>query len=197
MRVGDHTLLSMAGAVLLYPRLRRKVLVPLAASVLIDVDHYLYYCAHERSLDPRKAVRFFNQTQPPQHSGTRALHHPAVLLLLFLLSTRFRWIGLLLLGMGFHVGLDVYHGTRMRAARRSALRRDENTCQHCGARTPDVVAHQFYQPRVLPSYRPDYLISLCGACHELAHARGMAYIRDTATSAGNAPSPDPCGTGDA
>jgi hypothetical protein len=181
--------------VLLYPRLGRKVVVPWAASIFIDVDHYLYYCVRERSVHPVKAVRFFNQTQPPRHSGTRVLHHPAVLLLLAL-TARWRWAQLLLLGMVFHVGLDVYHGARMRAARQSALRRDDDKCQHCGARRADVVAHLFYQPRVLPSYRAEYLVSLCGECHELAHQRGMGYIRATAVHGTGAPSPDPCETGD-
>jgi hypothetical protein len=188
VRVSDHALLSTGGALLLYPWLRRKVVVPWAASILIDVDHYLWFCASERSPNPVRAVRYYNQAQPPQHGGTRLLHHPAVLLLLLALSARWRWAGLLLLGMAFHVGLDVYHGARMAEARRAALRRDRGACQRCGARGADVVAHMFHQPPVLPSYRPEYLISLCGECHELAHERGMEFIRDTAVRSAGSPS---------
>jgi 5-methylcytosine-specific restriction endonuclease McrA len=169
VRVRDHLLLSTGGAALLYPYLGRRVLVPWSASVFIDVDHYVWFCVHERSVNALRAVRFFNQAQPPQHAGTRLLHHPAVLLLLLVLSARWRWAGLLVTGMAFHVGLDVYHAARLDAARSGALRRDDSTCQRCGAQGPDVVAHQWHQPRLLPSYRPEHLTSLCGACHEAAH----------------------------
>ena len=171
MRVRDHLLLSTWGAALLYPWLGRRVLVPWSASILIDVDHYLWFCAHERTVNALRAVRFFNQAQPPQHAGTRLLHHPAVLLLLGVLSARWRWAGLLVMGMAFHVGLDIYHAARLDAARCAVLRRDHSTCQHCGAQGSDVVAHQWYQPRFLPSYRPEHLTSLCGECHEAVHGR--------------------------
>jgi hypothetical protein len=182
VRVSDHALISTGAAAALYPRLRGKVLVPWAASVLIDVDHYLWFCVSQRSLSPRQAVRFFNQAQPPQHSGTRLLHHPVTLLLVLLVSYRWRWAALLLLGMAFHVGLDVYHGARMDEVRRAALRRDAATCQQCGARGPDVVAHVWRQPRLLAAYRVEHLISLCAACHELAHTQGDQRIRASAAS---------------
>lgn len=183
MRVSDHALISTGAAAALYPCLRGRVLVPWAASLLIDVDHYLWFCLHQRSVSPRKAVRFFNQAQPPQHGGTRLLHHPVTLLLLLIVSLRWRWAALLLLGMAFHVGLDVYHGTRMDEVRRAALRRDAATCRRCGARGPDaaVVAHLWRQPRLLAAYRVEHLISLCAECHELAHARGNQWIRESAT----------------
>ena len=176
MRVRDHLLLSTGGAALLFPYLGRRVLVPWSASVFIDVDHYLWFCAHERSAHMLRAVRFFNQAQPPQHAGTRLLHHPAVLLVLLVLSARWRWAGLLLVGMAFHVTLDVYHAARVRAARSAALQRDHATCQRCGAQGPGVVAHQWHQPRLLPSYRPEHLTSLCGPCHEAAHGHAQTGI---------------------
>lgn len=185
MRVSDHALISTGAAAALYPRLRSRVLVPWAASLLIDVDHYLWFCLHQRSVSPRKAVRFFNQAQPPQHSGTRLLHHPVTLLLVLVVSLRWHWAALLLLGMAFHVGLDVYHGARMDEVRRAALRRDAATCRHCGARGPDVVAHLWRQPRLLAAYRAEHLISLCTECHALAHANGIQFIRELA-----APSPE-------
>jgi hypothetical protein len=189
VRVRDHVLLSSGGAVLLVPWLRRAVLVPWAASILIDVDHYLWFCAHERSVNPRQAVRYFHQAQPPQHAGTRLLHHPVTLLALLALGTRWRWALLVALGLGFHVGVDVYHGARMRGARRAALLRDDGTCQWCGAQGPDVVAHVWRQPWLLPSYHVDQLISLCAQCHEAAHrgasrAPAAASDQERAANAG-------------
>lgn len=174
MRVRDHVLLSTGGASLLYPWIRGRVIIPWAASILIDLDHYLWFCMHERSMDLRQAVRYFNQAQPSKHAGTRLLHHPGVLLLLLILSARWRWAALLLTGMTFHIGLDIYHNSRLDRAREAALHRDRRTCQQCGVWGPSVVAHQWGQPRLLPSYRPDYLTSLCARCHEVAHVKARS-----------------------
>ena len=169
MRVRDHLMLSTVGAVLLYPWLRGAVLGPWAASILIDVDHYLWFCLRQRRLNPVAALHFFNQAQPPQHRQTRLLHSPAVLLVLLLL-TRQGGVAWVLLGMAFHVGLDAYDTARRRQTRATALARDGFTCQHCGAQGLGVVAHLWRQPCLLPSYRPEHVTSLCGACHEAAHA---------------------------
>jgi hypothetical protein len=180
VRVRDHIALSTAGAVLLYPRLRGAVLGPWAASILIDVDHYLWFCLRQRRLNPLAAVRFFNQAQPPQYFQTRLLHSPAVLLVLLLLGrlpsapTRRRTTAWALLGMAFHVGLDAYDTARRRRTRAAALDRDGSTCQRCGAQGPGVVAHLWRQPCLLPSYRREHFTSLCGACHEAAHAARSA-----------------------
>jgi hypothetical protein len=168
VRVRDHLALSTVGAMLLYPRLRGAVLGPWAASILIDVDHYLWFCLRQRRLNPLAALRFFNHAQPPQHRQTRLLHSPAVLLGLLLLTRR-RPAAWALLGMAFHVALDAYDMARRRQARAAALARDGWTCQHCGTQGPEVVAHLWHQPCLLPSYRPAHLTSLCGACHEAAH----------------------------
>lgn len=174
MRVRDHVLLSTGAAALLYPWLRGKVVIPWAASVLIDVDHYLWFCAQTRSMDPREAVRFYTGAKPPQHAGTRLLHHPLALALLFVLARKSRLARLAVMGMVFHVSLDAYHAARTAAARTTAMQRDVYTCQRCGAIASDIVAHQWHQPPMLPSYSPDFLTSLCGKCHEEVHAQGLA-----------------------
>ena len=178
MRVRDHAALSTASAALLYPWLRGAVIGPWAASILIDADHYLWFCLHGRSLNPLAAVRYFHQAQSDQHRGTRLLHSPAVLLLLS--ATRWRRAAL---GMAFHVGLDTYHRARTAHARAAAMRRDRFTCQVCGTQEPSVVAHLGHQPWLLPSYRIEHFTSLCSSCHEAAHARGAPSIFDSATAA--------------
>jgi hypothetical protein len=191
----DHLALSSAGAALLFPRLRGRVLWPWAASILIDVDHYLWFCWQQRRLNPLAALRFFNQAQPPQHRQTRLLHSPAVLLALLLLGrmpcapTRQHRVPWALLGMAFHVALDVYDTARRAPARAAALARDGWTCQHCGAQGPEVVAHLWHQPGLLPSYRPEHLTSLCGTCHEAAHGGAPRRLAGAAVvSAPPAPS---------
>jgi hypothetical protein len=85
---------------------------------------------------------------------------------------RQRWLLPLALGVISHVALDAHHRTRMQEARGAALKRDDFCCQACGMRSPDVGTHLLRQPWLLPSYGIEHLISLCGPCHEAAHAGG-------------------------
>jgi hypothetical protein len=169
MRVRDHIALSTAGAALLSRRLGRGVVSVWAGAVLIDVDHYVWFCLRERRLNPVSAVRYFNAAHPPQHAATRALHSPLALLAVLLLGARRPHLLAVSLGMGLHVALDRLHEARMDRARTAALRRDDLTCQECGTQGPQVGAHLQRQPWLLPSYRSQNLISLCPPCHRAAH----------------------------
>jgi hypothetical protein len=170
VRVRDHVLIATAGAVLTAPLIGRGALSLWAGGVLIDADHYVWFCLRQRRLSPMAAARFFNQADPPQHSATRALHAPAVLFLVFLLGFRQRRLLPAALGMALHAALDAWHVARMDRARYAALARDKYSCQVCGTGTPAAGAHLRCQPLLLPSYRVENLISLCGSCHEAAHA---------------------------
>jgi hypothetical protein len=170
VRVRDHALISAASAVLAAPFIGCGALGLWAGSVLIDADHYAWYCLKQRRLSPLAAARFFNQADPPQHSATRALHAPAVLSVALLIALRRRQLLPVVLGMGLHVALDAQHQAHMDRARSAALARDKHSCQACGTATPPVVAHVWRQPGLLPSYRTENLISLCVRCHEAAHA---------------------------
>jgi hypothetical protein len=142
-----------------------------AGAVLIDADHYVWFCLRQRHLSIPAAVRFFNQADVPQHSATRVLHAPAVLLSVLLLAMRQRRLLPVAVGMGMHIALDAHHLARMDLARSAALARDEYSCQACGTAAQPVGTHVWRQPRLLPSYRSQNLISLCSRCHEAAHAR--------------------------
>jgi 5-methylcytosine-specific restriction endonuclease McrA len=80
------------------------------------------------------------------------------------------------LGIGLHVALDKRHVARMNQARSAALARDGYSCQACGTAGSRVIAHVRWQPRLLPSYRAQNLISLCDPCHEAAHARVKGVV---------------------
>lgn len=168
MRVRDHIALSTAGAALAQPWLGNRALGFWVGGVLVDVDHYLWFCARERRLSPRAAIRFFNAAHPPQHARTRAFHNPAVPLTLLLLGTRRRALLPVGAGMLVHLTLDLQHRLRMANARLEALERDRFVCRACGARD-SLDAHLHTQPRLLPSYRPENLVALCAPCHEAAH----------------------------
>jgi hypothetical protein len=171
MRVRDHIAVSTIGAALVFPWSGRVALNLWAGSVLVDMDHYLWFCLRRRDWNPAAAVRFFNGALPPQHSATRVLHTPAAALALLLLGLHRRWLLSVALGVGLHIALDAQHDARMAEARLAALARDDYTCQVCGTRAR-VGTHLQRQPWLLPSYRSRHLISLCAPCHESAHARG-------------------------
>jgi hypothetical protein len=169
MRVRDHIALSTAGALLLRPWLGRGVLGLWAGGVLIDADHYVWFCVRRRSLNPAAAVRLFNEAHGPSGRATRALHSPAALLAFLLAGLRRPALLPLALGMAVHVALDAGHDARMDRTRAAALERDRFTCRACGRRAPGVGTHLRRQPWLLPSYRAHNLVSLCGPCHEAAH----------------------------
>jgi len=171
VRVRDHIVLSAAGAALLRPWVRRGVLGLVAGGVLIDADHYAWFCLRHHRLNPVAAVRFFNDAHPPQHPGTRALHTPVALLAAFAAGLHRPRLLPVALGMGLHVALDTYHEARMGKARTAALERDDFSCRACGRRAPEIGTHILRQPWLLPSYRTQNLVSLCRPCHEATHTR--------------------------
>jgi hypothetical protein len=171
MRVRDHIALSTAGAVLTQPWLRNRAVGLWLGGVVVDVDHYAWFCVRERQLSPLAAIRFFNEADPPQHAATRALHSPLVPLALLLLGPRRRALLPLAAGIALHIALDVHHEARMNAARAVALERDAFACQACGARAPGT--HLQRQPLVMPSYAPANFVALCDVCHEAAHVRTL------------------------
>lgn len=172
MRVRDHLALTTAGAALLGPRLGRGAFGLWIGGVLIDVDHYVWFCVDQRRCDPVAAVRFFNGPDVPLSRASRLLHHPAALILMAALGVYRRRALPLVLGMAAHIASDHYHEGRMSLARETALRRDAYVCQGCGSRSADIAAHLRQQPWLLPSYGPQNLVSLCSDCHRLAHVNG-------------------------
>jgi hypothetical protein len=173
MRVRDHIALSTAGAALLHPWLGRRALGLWAGSVLVDLDHYVWFCIKNRRANPLAAMRFFNEAHPPQHPATRALHSPVAPLALLLLGIRRRALLAVALGSALHLALDLSHEARMDEVRAAALERDEFSCRACGMRSSHVVTHLRRQPWLLPSYDARNLVSLCTPCHEAAHAREL------------------------
>ena len=176
MRVRDHIALSTSGAALLYPLVGRRVLVAWMAGILIDVDHYLWFCWRERSLSPLAAYNFFTQADVPHDPATRVFHNPLFIPLVLMLGTGRKGAVPVAVGMAVHLVLDAFHESRFEKSREAALRRDSFTCQVCGSRGPGVVAHLSDQPPLLPSYAPENLISLCPSCHEAAHARAKPAV---------------------
>src|SRR5205085_8729086 len=115
MRIQEHVKISAAAALVTLPWLKKDAWIPLAASVLIDVDHYLWHAITHRTLSLRAAVRYFGQANPPRRAEARLLHHPLVLGTLLFLAVRMRSriLALVLAGLLFHVSLDGIHMRQM------------------------------------------------------------------------------------
>ena len=173
MRIQEHVKLSSAAALVALPWLKKDVWIPFAASVLIDVDHYLWYAITHRTLKLREALQFFNQADPPQTSAMKAFHHPLFLGILLFLAVRFRsrLLWLILAGLLFHVSLDVVHITQMSNLKRTLSEQAEHLCSECGRYEAALQLHTVdFASNLLERYHPRHFIVLCPECHERAHA---------------------------
>ncbi|HLH61358.1 MAG TPA: hypothetical protein VKV20_06690 [Ktedonobacteraceae bacterium] len=175
MQIQEHVKLSTAAAIVALPVLKKDLWIPLAASVLIDVDHYLWHAVTHRTLSLRAAIRYFGQADPPQRPEARLLHHPIVLGALLFLGVRMRSRPLLLIlaGLLFHVSLDVIHSSQMRRLKRLLGEQVDFTCPACGKYDEALQLHTLHFARnVLDRYNPRHFVVLCATCHEQAHATG-------------------------
>lgn len=172
MRVQEHIRLSTAAALATLPWLKKDVWIPLAASIFIDVDHYLWHAITHRTLSLRTAVQYFGQADPPQLPQARLLHHPLVLgsLLLLALRTRSRILALILAGLLFHVSLDVVHVTQMKTLKRKLSEQVNFICPACGQQYDALQLHTVhFVSNLLDRYNPCHFVVLCPTCHEQAH----------------------------
>ena len=172
MRVQEHVKLSAMAAVAALPWLKKDVWIPLAASVLIDIDHYLWHILTHRTLSLRAAIQYFGQAEPPQRQEARLLHQPLILgtLLFIAIRTRSRILSLILAGLLFHVSLDIVHATQMKSLKRSLSEKANGICPECGQECEALQLHTVYfSPNLLDRYSPRHFVVLCPACHERAH----------------------------
>jgi 5-methylcytosine-specific restriction endonuclease McrA len=172
MRVQEHIKLSTAAAVVASPWLKQDVWIPLLASIGIDVDHFIWHAITYRTLSLRAAVRFFGQADPPQPARAKFLHQPAVLGSLFFIALllRSRLLFLILVGMSFHVSLDVLHISLMDRLKKSLSRQAQYRCAECGKAEPALQLHTLhFAKNLLDRYAPRNFVVLCPDCHEKAH----------------------------
>lgn len=172
MRVQEHLKVSTAAAFIALPWLKTDVWIPFASSIFIDVDHFFWYATTHRSLSLKAAVRYFGQADPPQLPEARLFHHPLLLasLLLLALRLRSRLLGLILVGLLFHVSLDIIHGSQMTHLKRSLSQQANNVCPQCGQQFDALQLHTLhFANNLLERYDPKHFVVLCPACHEQAH----------------------------
>ncbi len=174
MRVQEHVMLSTGAALVALPFLKKDVWIPLATSVLIDVDHFLWYAVTYGTLNLKEAVRYFEQADPPQLPEARLFHNPLLLGLLLFLAARLRsrLLMLVLLGLLFHISLDAIHVAQMGRLKRELSTQAQRTCPECGANFEPLQLHTLhFASNLLDRYNPQHFVVLCPDCHELAHAK--------------------------
>lgn len=174
MRVREHLTLSTAAAVATAPWLKKDTWIPFAASILIDVDHYLWYAVSHRTLSLRNALAFFNQADPPQTASMKFMHQPLFLGLLLFLGVRLRsrLLLLILAGLLFHVSLDVVHITQMSRLKQTLSEQAKSVCPECNRFVDELQLHtSYFSNNLLDRYNPKHFIVLCPECHERSHQK--------------------------
>jgi membrane-bound metal-dependent hydrolase YbcI (DUF457 family) len=118
----QHAAYGAAAALALAPLLREQSVALWAGSVLLDVDHYLWYVAHEGDLSLPRAYRYFLDRRngvirapPGWGKGSRPLHGPVPVGLLGLLAWRWPRLRAVFLGVALHSLLDAYAEHRLNA----------------------------------------------------------------------------------
>jgi len=176
MHVHEHAKLSVAGAIVALPWLKKDVWIPLASSILIDVDHYLWHAVAHRTVSLQAAVRYFAQPNPPQFQQMRLLHHPIVLAILLVVAvrTRSRILWLILAGVLFHVSLDTVHVAQLKSLKQTLSEKAQYICSECGKHYEELELHTVHcASNLLDRYNPCHFVVLCPECHEKAHGEGV------------------------
>jgi hypothetical protein len=174
LRVQDHLKLSTAAALIALPWLKQDAWIPVASSVLIDVDHYLWYAAAHRTLSMRAALRYFHQANPTPQPWARSFHHPLFLALIMVIAarTRSKWLWLILYGLLFHVSLDVIHGSQMNRLKRTLREQACGTCSACGQPSEALELHtRTFARNIFDRYNAAHFVMLCPDCHVKAHQK--------------------------
>jgi hypothetical protein len=96
-------------------------LIIILSTVLIDIDHYLYYIYKKKDLSLKNAYNWFvfrtkklsllsRKQRNEFYQGFAFLHGFETLLILFLIGYYFFWpIIYIFLGVAFHLFLDIFH----------------------------------------------------------------------------------------
>ena len=106
MYVHKHVILGFLFSLVIYPFIGYNSLIVFLSSFLIDFDHYLYYFYKTGSLNLWKAVDYFLKKE---RRVIMIFHTTEFLTLIFILSFFWYWFIYILLGISFHLVLDIYH----------------------------------------------------------------------------------------
>lgn len=181
MHPRHHLILSTAAAVAAYPLLGRRVLLPWAASLLVDLDHVPAYVRRQGLASPAAMWRYFRGGQ----GGDRLhpLHRWPLIVAGLALAPLAPLLGLAAAGLAFHRLLDDLHQWllpdwrrwRWRLSAQGRLhaqiqRRDGYACRVCDATGVPLELHHLVAESRGGANRPDNLINVCRPCHRALHS---------------------------
>jgi len=93
-----------------------SILIIFAASILIDFDHYLFYIALKKNLNPFKSVKWYftegkkyENNKKYQFAFMQVFHTIEFLIILSILSFFSTIALLILIGCFFHISCDIAH----------------------------------------------------------------------------------------
>ena len=107
MKIHQHFLVALAACIILYPTTSLINLAAiLAFGVLIDADHYLWYVLKFRSLNFKKAMKYFRTVEDANHI-LLPFHCVECFIPLLVLALYFQVAWYALLGFTIHMVLDL------------------------------------------------------------------------------------------
>ncbi len=117
MRLRSHIIYSSVPTIILAPFVGVQALVFFAGAVLIDADHYIQYILKFKDFGVKGMFDFVDsitknvkhEKGKPQYLGLCLFHTVEFFILLGILSFHYTTVRYLLLGMSFHMTLDIIH----------------------------------------------------------------------------------------
>ncbi|MCL5256813.1 MAG: hypothetical protein M1319_03335 [Chloroflexi bacterium] len=110
----QHLVVSTIWAAASLPALGKRTPIAWASSILIDVDHYLWYAIHFRNLSLQDALDYFYTTPPRRRTPSLNVFHTIEFLgLLAAVSNFSAVLRAVLYGFLFHILADTYYDIRV------------------------------------------------------------------------------------
>ncbi|NOX63494.1 MAG: HNH endonuclease [Chloroflexi bacterium] len=184
-----HLLISTAAALASTRRRRAFPWAFWAASILADLDHFIWYAIRAGDVNPLAAWRHFRSEPTVVPENRLPFHRYSVVFGCFWLGNRQKWLYEVGWGLAFHRGLDdltafwrnarrIYANHQRQRLRAVVFAREHYACQHCGARgVPLELHHRIPENQGGPNH-PDNLLALCQPCHDRAHGREVRTERE-------------------
>jgi len=104
-----HFLFGLIFSAILFPIVKWNSLIILMASVLIDVDHYLYYVFKVRKFNLKKSFNYFYMGEFGEKKLLFVFHTVEFWVILLIASLYFHILFYFLIGIMFHMFLDLFN----------------------------------------------------------------------------------------